>query len=77
MLESNTFRSMMLVGGVMSLAIIIACFFATPLVPIDGKAKTNYENVMAADLGDTEHLTGYQSILFAIKGKTRGSVDHY
>lgn len=77
MLESNTFRSMMLVGGVMSLAIIVAAFFAAPLVPIDAKAKANYENIMQADLGDADHLTGYQAILFSVHGKTRGSVDHY
>jgi hypothetical protein len=77
MLETNTFRSMMLVGGVMSLAIIIACFFAAPLVPVDAQAKSNYEKIMGADLGDANHLTGYQAILFTVQGKTRGTVEHY
>lgn len=77
MLEANTFRSMMLIGGVMSLAVIIACFFATPLVPVDEQAKRNYENVMHEDLGDADHLTGYQAILFSVQGKTRGTTEHY
>jgi hypothetical protein len=77
MLEANTFRSMMLVGGVMSLAVIIACFFTAPLVPVDAQAKTNYENIMDADLGDADHLTGYQAILFTIQGKTRGTTEHF
>lgn len=77
MLESNTFRSMMLMGGVMSLAVILACFFVAPLVPVDAQAKANYENVMREDLGDADHLTGYQAILFSVQGMTRGSVEHY
>lgn len=77
MLEANTFRSMMLIGGVMSLAVIIACFFAAPLVPVDAQAKANYEKIMVDDLGDAEHLTGYQAIMFVVQGKTRGSVDQY
>ncbi|MGX1195877.1 hypothetical protein [Metabacillus sp. SLBN-84] len=77
MLEANTFRSMMLIGGVMSLAIIIACFFTAPMVPVDEQSKENYEKVMNADLGDVDHLTGYQAILFTIEGRTRGAVEHY
>lgn len=77
MLEANTFRSMMLVGGVITLAALIACFFVSPLVPVDEQAKSNYENIMNADLGDRDHLTGYQAILFTVEGRTRGSTDHY
>jgi len=77
MLEANTFRSMMLVGGVMSLAIIIACFFVAPLVPVDAQAKANYEKIMGAELGDANHLTGYQAILFTVQGKARGTTEHY
>lgn len=67
----------MLIGGVMSLAVIIACFFVAPLVPVDAQAKANYENVMGADLGDADHLTGYQAVLFTVQGKTRGATEHY
>lgn len=77
MLEANTFRSMMLVCGVFVLSILIACFFVAPLVPIDDQAKTNYENVMHADLGDAEHLTGYQALMFTVQGNNRGNVRHY
>lgn len=78
MLESNTFRNMMLIGGVMSLAVILACFFVTPIVEIDAQAKKNYENVMHATLDDdVDRLTGYQAIMYSIKGKTRGTTEHY
>lgn len=77
MMEANAFRSMMLVGGVITLAILIACFFTAPLVPIDNQAKANYENVMNDDVGDADHLTGYQAVRFSVLGKTRGSVQHY
>ena len=77
MLEANTFRSMMLVGGVVVAALLIAMFFTAPMVPVDEQAKTNYENVMDTDLGDADHLTGYQAILFSVQGKTRGAVEHY
>lgn len=77
MLEANAFRNMMLIGGVVVVAIVIACFFKAPLVPLDEQAKTNYENVMHADLGDADSLTGYQAVLFTIQGKTRGAVEHY
>lgn len=77
MLEANTFRSMMLIGGVMSLAIIIACFFTAPLVPVDAQSKANYENIMKEDIGDADHLTGYQAVLFTVQGRTRGATEHY
>lgn len=77
MLEANTFRSMMLVAGVVTVALLIALFFTAPMVPVDEQAKTNYENVMNVELGDADHLTGYQAIWFSIQGKTRGAVEHY
>lgn len=78
MLEANTFRSMMLVGGVMSLAALVACFFVIPFIEVNAQEKTNYENVMSVDLEeDTDSLTAYQALLFTIQGKTRGNVQHY
>lgn len=77
MLEANTFRSMMLVCGFITLSTLIACFFTTPLISVDERAKKNYENVMHEDLGDATHLTGYQAVRFSLQGKTRGNVQHY
>lgn len=77
MLEANTFRSMMLVGGVMALAVIIACFFTAPIVSVDAQAKKNYENLMGADLAGKNHLTGYQALLFMTEGKIRGTTVNY
>lgn len=77
MLETNMFRTMMLVGGVMVLATLLYCFFAAPLIAIDQGSKVSYEKVMNEDLGDKTHLTGYQALWFSIKGIDRGSVQHY
>lgn len=77
MLEANTFRSMMLVGGVVTAALLITLIFTAPVVDVDEASRTNYENVMKADLDGADHLTGYQAVMFSIKGKTRGATDHY
>lgn len=77
MLESNTFRSMMLIAGVMTLGIFIIGFFTAPLISIDERDRMHYENVMNEDLGDAEHLTGYQALQFSIQGKNIGVREHY
>lgn len=77
MLEANTFRSMMMIGGVMTVAVIIACFFTIPMVEVDERAKSHYEIIMDADLGDADHLTGYQAVMFTVQGKIRGGTNHY
>lgn len=78
MLEANTFRSMMLVCGVVVLAILVACFFTAPLVPISSSEKTMYENVTNHTLdAGTTHLTGYEAVLFSLQGRSRGNVQHY
>ncbi|MCR6108713.1 hypothetical protein HXA34_20665 [Salipaludibacillus agaradhaerens] len=76
-MEANTFRSMMLIGGVMVLAVVTACFFTVPIVEVDNQSKYHYEAVMNDDLGDADHLTGYQAIVFSVQGKIRGTVEHY
>lgn len=78
MLEANTFRSMMLVGGVMTLALILAGIFTIPAVDMSAQEKTNYENVMNIDLDDdVTKLTVSESLMFYIKGSVRGNVNHY
>lgn len=78
MLENNAFRSYMLVGGIMTLAMFLIMFFKIPLIDIDESAKANYENVMNVELdADTDSLTAYQAVLYSIQGKTRGRVNHY
>lgn len=79
----------MLVGGIMSLALILAGIFAVPLVPIEGSSITNYNNLMDATLEtvevtdvdgtmvETAKLTAYDAMAYSIKGLLRGNVSHY
>lgn len=81
MAEKNTFRSMMLMGGIITLAIFITTFFAAPVIEANQSVKVSYELVMGCDFGaDTkypDHLTMYEAMMYSIEGKTRGSVRHY
>lgn len=81
MLEANTFRMMMLIGGVMTVATLVILFFVHPIVDLDENGKQNYENVMNVELEPNEDgeygLSAYQAIKFSIQGKIRGSVSHY
>lgn len=78
MLEDNTFRSFMLIGSVIVVAAVMTLFFTLPLVDITPDGKDTFENVMNVELdADTTTLTGYQTLMFSIKGKTRANTLHY
>lgn len=77
MLEANTFRSTMLIGSVLIVALFVTSFFTIPIISMDASMKDSYERVTHEALGDAEHVTMYQALMFSIQGKTRGSVRHY
>lgn len=77
MLESNTFRSMMLILGVITTALFVTGFFVAPLVELDGAAQSNYERVMNESLDGEDHITAYQALQFTLKGRVIGAKEFY
>lgn len=85
MLESNVFRTVMMVSAVMTAALIIALVFTVDLVSLDSNEDgdisaeaARYESIMERELepGQTD-ITVYNAIWFSVKGMIRGSVQHY
>lgn len=81
MLENNVFRSMMLVGGMITLGLFVTFFFAAPAVRVDQPIKSTYYQVMGEKVGEDthheDHLTVYEMILYNIEGRSRAKVKHY
>lgn len=81
MLETNTFRTMMLIGGVLLAGLLFTSFFAAPIVEVDQSIKTSYQSVMGKEVGretiHEDHLTIYELLLFNVEGRSRSSVRHY
>lgn len=81
MAETNVFRSMMLVGSVITLGIFITTFFTAPIIEADAEIKHSYKLVTGFDVGaqttHPDHLTLYEGLMYSIEGKARGSVRHY
>lgn len=77
MLESNTFRSFMLILGVMVFGMSLMFFFKYPVVKLDEDNLQNeaYNQVMLDE--DKTELTPFDITLFYVKGKPRGDVKHY
>lgn len=78
MLEHNTFRSMMMLAGVVVVGLLSGLFFKVPIVDITDQNRIQYENVMNVTLDDdVDKLTAYDTLLYSLKARERGSVDHY
>lgn len=79
MLESNSFRLYMLMGGVVVGALIIGMVFAFPMVEIsDSATRAAYENVTGNELSaDKSHLTMYEAIMFKMEADPRSNVRAY
>lgn len=81
MMEKNVFRSMMLVGSILTLGIIIGSFFYAPAIKVDNTTNRNYTMVMGHEATENRHhddsLTLYETLMFSIEGKSRARVRHY
>lgn len=77
MLETNTFRSIMLVLGIMVFGMSFMFFFKYPVVKFDEGNIENehYNRLMLGE--DKSELTPFDITLFYIKAKPRGDVKHY
>lgn len=85
MLESNMFRTSMMVAAVMTAALIIALVFTVDLVPLDRNddgdmavEAARFESLMDRELEDDQtKITVYDAIWFSVRGLIRGNVQHY
>lgn len=81
MMEQNTFRTMMLLGGIITLGITMTSLFVAPLIEADESTQESYQLVMGKEMGvgthHEDHLTIFEALLFSIEGKSRGNVRHY
>lgn len=74
MLESNVFRLLMSVLGVIVFAMMIAMFFTMPAVTMTPQQKSTYEDVMNVRLADQHNtLTAYQAFWFMIESHSRSA----
>lgn len=78
MLESNTFRSMMLVLGMIVIGLLLYFIFVHPTIPLDASSTDVYSRLMGVDISESEtSITVYQAISFYLKAKSRSFVGHY
>ena len=77
MLEANTFRSYLMIGGIMVFAVLLYFLFSAPLVAMDDSHKADYENAMNVSLEDRSDLTVYEALLFLMEAKSRAKLNHY
>lgn len=85
MLEANTFRTMMMLSGIISVALIVLGVFTLPVVPIEGSSVTNYtlltgntpDSISGSGANATADLTVYEALSYSVKGMLRGNVSHY
>lgn len=80
MLETNGFRLYMVIGGVIVVALLLAMFFAYPMVELDDDSRDTYGRVMDVSLdemNEKEALTMYESVMFTIQAKPRSDVRQY
>ena len=77
MLESNTFRSLMLILGVIIMGMALIFFFRYPVVKFDENNIENehYNRLMLSE--DKTELTPFDIALYYIKAKPRSDVRHY
>lgn len=77
MFESNTFRSFMLVAGVIIFGVSLIFFFKFPVVKFDENDTHNetYHQMMMIE--DKTELTPFDITLFYVKAIPRGDVKHY
>lgn len=77
MLESNTFRSSMLVLGIMLLGMSLMFFFRYPVVKFDegNIANEPYNQFMLSE--NKEELTPFDITLYYVKAIPRSNVKHY
>ena len=77
MLESNTFRSLMLILGVIIMGMALIFFFRYPVVEFDEHNIENehYNRLMLSE--DKTELTPFDITLYYIKAKPRSDVRHY
>ena len=74
MLESNTFRTMMLVGGVIICGLVFVGFFKMPMVELDPSIP---EEKRIVEYMGKEELSAFDVTMYYIKAKPRGDVRHY
>lgn len=77
MLESNTFRVMLLMGGLGVFGAIVVLALMLPVVPIDAADKQGFELIMGKDIGDATAVTAYDALWYTVKGLIRGDISHY
>lgn len=77
MLESNTFRSSMLILGMMLLGMSLIFFFRYPVIKFDEDniANESYNQLMLNE--DKEVLTPFDITLYYVKAIPRSNVKHY
>ena len=80
MLEQNSFRTFMLIGGVIITAVLVGFIFMMPIQEIDAEMRDVYERTMRVELSEDEvedGLTMYQVVRFNLEAKVRGRVGQY
>lgn len=90
MMESNVFRTYMLIGGLMVTGLIMACIYLYPVKDVPRDTRVMYEQVMQESFPadriiktagspnyDGVGLTTYEMMTFYVKGMTRGNTRHY
>lgn len=88
MLESNTFRMYMMMGGVAVSGVLIALLFLAPVKDVPQPTRVMYEGVMETQFSNDRliktgpnvngvSLTTYEMITFYVRGAIRGNTRHY
>ena len=77
MLESNTFRSMMLVLGMIVIGLLLYFIFVHPTIPLDASSTDVYSRLMGVNTESETSITVYQAISFYLKAKSRSFIGHY
>lgn len=79
-MEHNTFRSVMMIGGVVVCGLILA-FFTLPVFSVPEDDVPIYEAILDKTLtpdDDGEYeITGYDKAVYTVKGLLRGRSQHY
>lgn len=74
MLESNTFRMMMMIGGVIIFGVVLVGFFKMPMVELDPSIP---EEKRIVEYMGKEELSAFDVAMYYIKAKPRGNIRHY
>lgn len=88
MMESNTFRLYMMIGGIVVGALLIGLVFLAPVKDVPKDTRVMVERVMEKDFPSDRlytsgpyaqgvSLTTYEMMTFYIKGSIRGNTRHY